>query len=540
MHGHGFQGVHLRAGPVARGGLRWSDRATDVRSEVLDLMRTQVVKNSLIVPTGAKGGFVLTEAAACPSTSTTSDPDGVEVRVREAYERFVDALLDVTDNRRGDEVVPVPGRLDGDDPYLVVAADRGTAAFSDVANSLAVRRGFWLGDAFASGGSHGYDHKALGVTARGAWQAVRHHFTELGVDVQAEPITVIGIGDMSGDVFGNGMLQSERLRLVAAFDHRHIFLDPDPDPAAAFAERRRLFGLPASSWADYDRSLISSGGGVWSRAAKRVDLTPQTQAVLRVQDESLTPAALIRAILQAPIDLLFAGGVGTFVRASSEDDRGIDDRANAELRIAASSLRARVVAEGANLAFTQRARIEYARRGGRINMDAIDNSAGVDTSDQEVNLKILLSLAIDAGELDPEDRDAVLQAGTDDVVEAVLAHTTRQCERLTHRSSVEHRSSGLVRAGADVARAGRSGRPCGSRCCPTRLSSTPVDAPERASRVRSSLSSWPGRSDGWRPSSSSLTCRSRPRHASVSSPRSRRRSATGSTVCSIATRCAAS
>ncbi len=442
VHGRTVQGVHLRAGRVARGGLRWSDRAEDLRTEVLDLMRTQVLKNSLIVPTGAKGGFVLTGPAVSEPAGPveTIEPFEHETRVRAAYECFVEALLDVTDDRRGGAVVPVPGRLDGDDPYLVVAADRGTATLSDLANDLAERRGFWLGDAFASGGSHGYDHKALGVTARGAWEAVRHHFTELGVDVQREPFTVVGIGDMSGDVFGNGMLQSDQLRLVAAFDHRDIFIDPNPDPAATFSERQRLFHQPGSAWRDFDRSLISTGGGIWPRTAKHVDLTPEVQAALRVPDASLTPAELIRAVLRAPVDLLFAGGVGTFVRAGHEDDRRIDDRANAELRVEASSLRARVVAEGANLAFTQPARIEYARRGGRINMDAIDNSAGVDTSDQEVNLKILLGLAMEAGELDPADRDAVFAAGTDDVVESVLAHTVRQCERLTiaHQSSVDH------------------------------------------------------------------------------------------------------
>ncbi|MCU1454449.1 MAG: glutamate dehydrogenase [Acidimicrobiales bacterium] len=426
VHGGEMQGVHLRAGPVARGGLRWSDRAQDVRTEVLDLMRTQVLKNALIVPTGAKGGFVLTGNAA-------KLPSGPEQRdaVQATYRAFVGALLDLTDDRHAGKVVPVPGRRDGDDTYLVVAADRGTAGFSDLANAIALERGYWLGDAFASGGSNGYDHKALGVTARGAWTAVRHHFAELGIDVQQEPIKVVGIGDMSGDVFGNGLLRSEQVQLVAAFDHRHVFLDPGPDPARSFAERRRLFELSGSSWGDYDAEVISEGGGVYSRDLKQIELTRQVRDLLRVGDESLTPAEVIRAILRAPVDLLFAGGVGTFVRASSEEDRNIDDRVNSDLRVEASTLRARVVGEGANLAFTQRGRIEYARRGGRINMDAIDNSAGVDTSDQEVNLKILLDLAVESGEIDRPQRHELLRAHTDDVVEHVLARVARQCERLT-------------------------------------------------------------------------------------------------------------
>ncbi|MCU1351894.1 MAG: NAD-glutamate dehydrogenase [Acidimicrobiales bacterium] len=426
VHGPNVQGIHLRAGPVARGGLRWSDRVQDLRTEVLDLMRTQVLKNALVVPTGAKGGFVLAGDAALLEPGPAQHD-----AVRAAYVDLVTGLLDLTDDRHGGEVVGVPGRLDGDDTYLVVAADRGTATFSDLANELSLARGYWLGDAFASGGSNGYDHKALGVTARGAWTAVAHHFAEVGVDVDQEPISVVGIGDMSGDVFGNGMLRSPHIQLVAAFDHRHVFVDPDADPAASFAERRRLFDRPGSSWDDYDRSLVSAGGGVFSRQLKSIELTRQMRDVLRVSDERMTPAELIRAILRAPVDLLFAGGVGTFVRASSEDDRGIDDRVNSELRVEASTLRARVVGEGANLAFTQRARIEYARRGGRINMDAIDNSAGVDTSDSEVNLKILLDLAVEAGDIDSPQRDRLLRAHTEDVVHEVLHRTARQCERLS-------------------------------------------------------------------------------------------------------------
>ncbi|MEJ7582927.1 MAG: NAD-glutamate dehydrogenase domain-containing protein [Acidimicrobiales bacterium] len=422
VQGPTVEGVHLRAGPVSRGGLRFSDRPEDYRAEVLDLLRTQVLKNALIVPTGAKGGFVLKQS-------------GVEAdrpsAIRAAYEAFITGLLDLTDDLDGDLVAPVPGRWDGDDPYLVVAADKGTAAFSDAANALSEGRGFWLGDAFASGGSVGYDHKALGITARGAWVAVSHHFRELDVEVATEEFSVVGIGDMSGDVFGNGMLLSERIRLVAAFDHRHVFLDPDPDPAVAFRERRRLFERPGSSWHDYDRDLISSGGGVHPRTRKRIELSRQVRDVLRVTDAHLTPAALIQAILRAPTDLLYLGGIGTYVRASSEPDPLIDDRANAEVRVSADTLRCRVVGEGANLGFTQQGRIEYARRGGRINMDAIDNSAGVDTSDREVNVKILLGLALDHGVIDRAERSALLADSVGDVVAAVLRDCADQSDALT-------------------------------------------------------------------------------------------------------------
>jgi glutamate dehydrogenase len=383
---------------------------------VLDLLRAQVLKNAVIVPTGAKGGFVVKRRRYGEQVV-----DGPE-----AYELFVTSLLEVTDNVVGDRVVPVPRRRDADDPYLVVAADRGTAAFSDLANRVSTRRGFWLGDAFASGGSDGYDHKGLGITARGAWVAVRQHLAELGVDADSEPVTVVGIGDMSGDVFGNGMLCSPNIRLVAAFDHRDIFIDPDPDPAVSYRERARLFAMPGSSWQDYDRSLISPGGGVWSRLEKRILLSSQAQAALKVAEEYPTAAELIRAILQAPATLLFAGGVGTFVRASTEADEDIDDRANTEVRVAASSVRARVVGEGANLAFTQRARVEYARRGGHLNTDSIDNSAGVDISDHEVNIKILLRLAAESGELDARDRGDLLHGVCDDVVEDVLGNCALQ------------------------------------------------------------------------------------------------------------------
>jgi len=445
VYGPAVEGVHLRWGPVARGGIRWSERPDDYRSEVLGLMRAQVLKNALIVPTGAKGGFVVRR----PRYGGGDVPSG-GVDVRRAYEIFITSLLEVTDNVVrdgvvGDRVVAVPRRRDGDDPYLVVAADRGTAGFSDLANRLSEERGFWLGDAFASGGSSGYDHKQLGITARGAWVAVRHHFAELDIDLDAESVTVAGIGDMSGDVFGNAMLRSDRLRLVAAFDHRDIFLDPDPDPAASYAERTRLFVLPRSSWQDYDRSRISPGGGVWSRLDKRVPISPQVRAALRLDPgvDHLSPPEFIRAILQAPVDLLFAGGIGTFVRAGDEPDGDIDDRANAEVRVAGRQVRARVVGEGANLAFTQRARIEYARRGGLINTDAIDNSAGVDISDHEVNLKILLRPAVEAGEITLRERDDLLADARDDVVAAVLHDSARQSLALSRSQAA---SAGRVGA----------------------------------------------------------------------------------------------
>jgi glutamate dehydrogenase len=420
VHSPRVEGIHLRGGPVARGGLRWSDRKDDVRTEVLDLVKAQILKNALIVPTGAKGGFVLMREP--------EDPEARRDEVRRQYVNFVRGLLDVTDDLDGDELVPPPDvvRHDGDDPYLVVAADRGTATFSDTANELARRYGFWLDDAFASGGSNGYDHKRLGVTARGAWVAVQRHFRELGVDVQTDPVSVVGIGDMSGDVFGNGLLRSRSVRLVAAFDHRNVFLDPDPDPDRSFDERQRLFGVPRSSWEDYDTDLISEGGGVFSRSARVIPLSPQVRELLRVDAESLSPPELIKAVLCAPVDLLFAGGIGTYVKASSERNEDIGDRANDELRVDADDLRARVLGEGANLSITQRGRIEYARRGGRCNQDAIDNAAGVSTSDHEVNVKILLTLAVEDGLLDPDDRESLLASLADDVVADVLREVDLQ------------------------------------------------------------------------------------------------------------------
>lgn len=429
----GVEGIHLRFGPVARGGLRWSDRRDDVRTEVFDLVKAQLLKNAVIVPTGAKGGFVVAHEP--------EEPGELRDEVRRQYVTFVRGLLDIADNLDGDEVV-TPPRVrchDGPDPYLVVAADRGTATLSDTANDLADRYGFWLNDGFASGGSQGYDHKALGVTAKGAWRAVRRHFRELGIDVQTEPITVAGVGDMSGDVFGNGMLQSEAIKLVAAFDHRDIFIDPDPDIAAASAERRRLFGLPRSSWQDYDRTLLSPGGGVFSRSARSIDLSDEIRTLLRIDQEHASPIELIRAILCAPVDLLFAGGIGTYVKASSEDHLAVGDRANDELRVDGRDVRARVIGEGANLFITQRGRIEYARRGGHLNQDAIDNAGGVATSDVEVNLKILLKAAIDHGELDPAERNDLLASMADEAVELVMGTVERQAAAISRerRRSVE-------------------------------------------------------------------------------------------------------
>ncbi len=419
------EGIHLRGGAIARGGLRWSDRE-DFRTEVFGLMRAQMVKNAVIVPSGAKGGFRLRK----PPT----DPAALRGAVEAAYVDYVGALLDLTDTREGGKVVPPPyvRRRDGDDPYLVVAADKGTATFSDTANRVARERGFWLDDAFASGGSQGYDHKALGITARGAWESVKRHFKERGVDPERDPITVVGIGDMSGDVFGNGLLRSRTVRLIGAYDHRHVFIDPDPqNPEASFNERQRLFDTPRSSWDDYDRSLISEGGGVFSRKAKSVAITPQIQQALGIEEDRLAPSELIRAVLRADVDLLWNGGIGTVVKASTESDADAQDRASDGIRVDARDLRCTVVGEGGNLGFTHPARIEYAMKGGAINADFIDNSGGVDCSDHEVNLKILLGEAIRRGELDMEHRDELLRSATDEVCEHVLATSARQARILT-------------------------------------------------------------------------------------------------------------
>jgi glutamate dehydrogenase len=419
------EGVHLRFGKVARGGLRWSDRPEDFRTEILGLVKAQAVKNSVIVPVGAKGGFF---AKQLPDPAVDREAwlaEGIA-----SYTVFVGSLLDVTDNLVGSEVVP-PQRVvrhDEDDPYLVVAADKGTATFSDIANGVARQYGFWLGDAFASGGSAGYDHKAMGITARGAWESVKAHFRRIGPDIATESFTCVGIGDMSGDVFGNGMLLSKTMRLVAAFDHRHIFLDPDPDPGVAFVERQRLSALPRSSWGDYSADLISAGGGVYPRSAKSVPVSALVATVLGIEGgvTSMTPNELLRAILTAPVDLLWNGGIGTYVKATGESNAEVGDRANDAIRVTGAQLRCRVVGEGGNLGLTQRGRVEAARGGVALNTDAIDNSAGVDTSDHEVNLKILLDRAIVAGQLEPAERDPLLRSMTDEVAAMVLRDNVDQ------------------------------------------------------------------------------------------------------------------
>ena len=379
----------------------------------MSLAKAQQVKNVVIVPQGAKGGFV---PRKLPASREASQAEGIA-----CYKAFVSSLLSLTDNRVHGEIVPPERtiRRDGDDPYLVVAADKGTATFSDIANEIALSRNFWLGDAFASGGSAGYDHKGMGITAKGAWEAVKRHFREMNIDIQTTPFTVAGVGDMSGDVFGNGMLLSKTIKLVAAFDHRDIFIDPDPDPAESFEERRRLFDLPRSSWQDYDRAKISKGGGVYSRSEKYIALSPEARALLAV-GASATPAEIMAAIIKAPADLLWFGGIGTYVRGSGETDAQVNDKANDAIRAAAKDVRAKVIGEGANLAVTQRGRIEFALLGGRINTDAIDNSAGVNTSDAEVNIKIALGAAVSAGKLDTPSRNQLLAAMTDEVAASVL------------------------------------------------------------------------------------------------------------------------
>ena len=424
-----MEGIHLRGGRVARGGIRWSDRQ-DYRTEVLGLMRAQMTKNAVIVPAGAKGGFYLKTPPA--------DPDERRQEVERQYVRYIEGLLQLTDDLVDGRVVH-PGGVrvrDEADTYLVVAADKGTATLSDTANRVSEERGFWLGDAFASGGSTGYDHKALGITARGAWESVKRHFRQLGLDPATDPFTVVGIGDMSGDVFGNGMLLSDRIRLVAAYDHRHVFIDPDPDPAAGFAERRRLFALPGSTWDDYERGAISAGGGVWPRSAKSIPLSAEAQAALGVEADRLQPNEVIRAILRAPVDLLWNGGIGTVVKAAAETDADAMDRASDAIRVDARDLRCRVVGEGGNLGFTRRARVEYARGGGLIFADFIDNSGGVDCSDHEVNLKILLGLAERRGRLTRPERDELLRAVTPDVVGHVLYDSFLQSQILAEEVAV--------------------------------------------------------------------------------------------------------
>ena len=422
-----IEGVHLRFGPVARGGLRWSDRRDDFRTEVLGLVKAQQVKNAVIVPVGSKGGFFPKHLAAIVRAG--GDRDAQQAEAIRAYRTFLSGLLDITDNIAGDGSVVPPSsvvRFEGDDPYLVVAADKGTATFSDIANGISADYGFWLDDAFASGGSVGYDHKVMGITARGAWEAVKRHFREMGKDIQSEPFTVVGVGDMSGDVFGNGMLLSKAIKLVAAFDHRDIFIDPNPDPATSWVERDRMFKLPRSSWQDYDSSKISKGGGVFPRSAKSIQLTPEIKAALDIQEDVLDPAALMKAILLAPAELLYFGGIGTYVKAPTETDAQVGDKANDAIRVDGGELRARVIGEGANLGLTQAGRIAFALSGGRINTDAIDNSAGVDSSDHEVNIKILTGAAIASGALKAADRNALLASMTDEVGLKVLAHNYDQ------------------------------------------------------------------------------------------------------------------
>ncbi|WP_041376656.1 NAD-glutamate dehydrogenase [Polaromonas naphthalenivorans] len=426
------EGVHLRRGKVARGGLRWSDRREDFRTEVLGLVKAQQVKNTVIVPVGSKGGFVLKNAPPA------SDREAWMAEGVACYRLFLSGLLDVTDNVVKSAVVPPANvvRHDPDDPYLVVAADKGTATFSDIANSVSADYGFWLGDAFASGGSVGYDHKKMGITARGAWESVKRHFRALSVNTQTTPFTVAGIGDMSGDVFGNGMLLSEQIRLVAAFDHRHIFIDPTPDTARSFAERQRLFVLPRSSWDDYDKSLISAGGGVYPRSAKAISLSPEARAALGIEAADLTPAELLRAILLAPVDLLYNGGIGTYVKASFESHAQVGDKAGDAFRVNGGELRCKVLAEGGNLGCTQNGRIEYAQKGGLIYTDAIDNSAGVDCSDHEVNIKILLGSVVEAGDLTLKQRNDLLASMTDEVGLLVLTdnyYQTQALEIASHR-----------------------------------------------------------------------------------------------------------
>ena len=460
-----LEGVHLRGGPIARGGIRWSDRREDFRTEVLGLLKTQMVKNAVIVPVGSKGGYVLKRP---PADRAALAEEGVA-----CYREFIGALLELTDNYdytangagAGSEITPPPDtvRHDGADPYLVVAADKGTATFSDTANTLSAAAGFWLGDAFASGGSDGYDHKGIGITARGGWESVKSHFRVLGLDPARDPFTAVGIGDMSGDVFGNGMQCSRRIRLVAAFSHLHVFIDPDPDPEASFAERERLFRLPGSTWADYREELVSRGGGVWPRSAKSITLSPEAMAALGIAGGAggRTPNDVIRAILRAPVDLLWNGGIGTYVKSSRETHAMVGDRSNDPVRINARELRCRVVAEGGNLGFTQAARVEYARAGGLVNTDAIDNSGGVDCSDHEVNIKILLDAAVRDGALDPAERSGLLHTMTDEVAAQVLGNNYLQNVGLAiaktqspalvevHERFIAHleRSVGLDRAG---------------------------------------------------------------------------------------------
>ena len=439
------EAVHLRGGRIARGGIRWSDRREDFRTEVLGLMKAQMSKNAVIVPTGSKGGFIVKR----PPVGGTRDE--LQAEGVACYQTMIRGMLDLTDNIRGPEIIPPPDvvRHDGDDPYLVVAADKGTAAFSDYANAVSLEYGFWLGDAFASGGSAGYDHKKMGITAKGAWESVKRHFRECETDIQTTDFTVVGCGDMSGDVFGNGILLSKHIRLLGAFNHRHIFIDPDPDAAIGWSERKRLFDLPRSSWSDYDSTLITTGGGVFDRSAKTIALTSEIKALTGIESDNVTPSQLIRALLTAEVDLLWFGGIGTYVKCREESSADVGDRANDAHRINGDEVRARVVGEGANLGVTQRGRIEYARAGGRINTDAIDNCAGVACSDHEVNIKILLGSVVAEGDLTVKQRDELLNEMTDAVAELVLTNNYDQSQAIT---VAQHRGAGLLDAEARLIR----------------------------------------------------------------------------------------
>ena len=436
------EGVHLRAGKVARGGIRWSDRREDFRTEVLGLMKAQQVKNTVIVPVGAKGGFVVKK-------TFLQEPNRDEYmkEVIECYSTFISGLLDVTDNIKDGHIIFPRDvvRYDEDDPYLVVAADKGTATFSDIANSIAEKYGFWLDDAFASGGSTGYDHKKIGITSRGVWVSVKRHFREIGIDPEKDPFTVVGIGDMAGDVFGNGMLLSKKIKLLAAFNHLHIFVDPDPDPEASYEERKRLFNLPRSSWADYDSSLISKGGGVFSRSQKSIKLTPEMKQALNVKKDNMVPTELIRALLKSPVELIWNGGIGTFIKSSEESHADVGDRTNDAIRVDAVEVAAKVIAEGGNLGVTQLGRIEYSLNGGIINTDFIDNSAGVDCSDHEVNIKILLNQLVAQGEMTKDERNTLLEKMTDEVAQLVLDDNYEQTQMLSLESSVAHQTIDLFR-----------------------------------------------------------------------------------------------
>jgi glutamate dehydrogenase len=434
-----FEAIHLRSAKVARGGIRWSDRREDFRTEILGLMKAQKVKNAVIVPSGAKGGFVL------KALQTNADREIIKKEVTHCYKQFIRGLLDLTDNIKNDKIIHPDDVVcyDDYDPYLVVAADKGTATFSDIANSISKEYKFWLGDAFASGGSAGYDHKKIGITARGTWESIRRHFQECDINIDKTDITVVGIGDMSGDVFGNGMLYSKQIKLIAAFDHRHIFLDPNPNPETSYKERLRLFKLPISSWEDYQKKWLSKGGGIFKRSEKSIALSPEIKKCLEIQDNSLTPNELIRAILKAPVDLLFNGGVGTYVKSSTESHADVGDRTNEFCRINGDELKCRVVAEGGNLGFTQLGRVEYALQGGRINTDFIDNSAGVDCSDHEVNIKIILEKEMGKGRLDEKKRNILLANMTDEIADFVLLDNYNQalamgfsCAHANHYSSL--------------------------------------------------------------------------------------------------------